>query len=137
MTCAYFSVSAILNCFKPWLLIYSPNVFFKSVGLNAIWTFGIVASYWVKQTKYRFLKSLVSNSLNSLSTKVLVISLALSGLKLKNITESLSSILATGLSPLNITVGSTNSSKTSFWYEASIAISADVAFTPSPLTIAS
>ena len=44
----------------------------------------------------------------------LVISLALSGLKLKNITESFSSIFATGSFPLQITVGTTNSSNTSF-----------------------
>jgi hypothetical protein len=68
----------------------------------------------VKHTKYRFLKSTVSKSLNSLSTNVLVISLALSGLKLKNITESFSSIFAIG-SPflLQITVGTTNSSNNS------------------------
>jgi len=56
----------------------------------------------------------VSNSLKLLSTNVLVISLALSGLKLKNITESFSDIVAIGSSPLQITVGSTNSSNTSF-----------------------
>lgn len=48
------------------------------------------------------------------STNALVISLALSGLKLKNITESFSSIFATGSFPLHITVGTTNSSNTSF-----------------------
>ncbi len=45
VTCAYFSVSAILNCVKPFLLIYSPNVFVSDSGLNATSTFGIVTSY--------------------------------------------------------------------------------------------
>ena len=116
--------------------MYSPNVFTKLSGLKAIFTFGIVSSYCVKQTKNKFI-FLVSNSLKSLSTNVLVNSLALSGLKLKNITESFSSIVATGVSPLQITVGLTNSSNTSFWYDASIALKAVVAFSPTPFTIAS
>ena len=56
----------------------------------------------------------VSNPSNSGSTIALVISLALSGLKLKKITESFSPIVAIGVSLLTITVGSTNSSNTSF-----------------------
>ena len=71
------------------------------------------------------------------STIALVISLALSGLKLKKITASFSDIVAIGLSPLHIKVGSTNSSKTSFWYESSIAVIADAALFPSPFTSAS
>jgi DNA (cytosine-5)-methyltransferase 1 len=44
VTCAYFSVSAILNCLKPFLAITSPKVFFNSCSLKAIFTFSIVAS---------------------------------------------------------------------------------------------
>ena len=44
VTCAYFSVSAILNCVYPNLLTYSPNVLTNGSFLNAIFTFGIVSS---------------------------------------------------------------------------------------------
>ena len=44
VTCAYFSVSAILSCAKPCFDIYSPNVFFNSSFLKAMCTFGIVSS---------------------------------------------------------------------------------------------
>ena len=64
-------------------------------GPNAICTFGIVISYSVKHTKKHFIGDF-SNPLKSSHTIALVISLALSGLKLKNITESSSLILATG-----------------------------------------
>ena len=50
VTCAYFSVSAILNCLYPNLLIYSPNVFVNCCGKNATFTLGIVLSYCVIQT---------------------------------------------------------------------------------------
>ena len=84
------------------------------------------------QTKHKSKSFLVSNSLNSGSTSVLVICLALSGLKLKKITESCGSIFATGASPLHITVGSINSSNTSFWYDASTACIAELALFPFP-----
>ena len=105
--------------------------------MNATSTFGNVSSYGVIQTKHKSKSFLVSKSLNSGSTNVLLISLALSGLRLKNITESWGSIFATGVSPLHITVGSINSSKISFWYDASTACIADEALFPTPLTIAS
>ena len=44
VTCAYFSVSAILNCVSPASLTTSPNVFFSGSFLNAMCTFGIVSS---------------------------------------------------------------------------------------------
>ena len=70
----------------------------------------------MKHTKYNGdISFFVSNPSNSGSTRLLVICLALSGLKLKNITESFFSIVAIGSFPLHITVGSTNSSNTSFW----------------------
>ena len=32
--------------------IYSPKVLVRDSGLKATWTLGMVASYWVMQTKY-------------------------------------------------------------------------------------
>ena len=83
------------------------------------------------ETNTKFKVSLLNPS-NTLSLIALVISLALSGLKLKNITESCGSIYATGASPLHITVGSINSSNTSFWYDASTACIAELALFPFP-----
>ena len=114
VTWAYFSVSAILNCFFPNLLTTSPNVFTNSSDLNATFTFGIVSSYSVIHTKSISNLSVLNPS-NLSSTIALVNCLALSGLKLKNITESPFSTFANGLSFASvITVGTTNSSNTSF-----------------------
>ena len=94
-----------------------------------------VLSYWVIVTKVRFKVSLL-NPANSLSFIALVNSLALSGLKLKNTTESPFFIVAVGWPSSSITHGITNSSVFSSWYEFSIASTADDAFSPSPKTIA-
>ncbi len=59
------------------------------------------------------IKPLARSNLSKLSSQnVRVISLALSGRKLKNITESPGLIVATGLPPSVITAGTTNSSLT-------------------------
>ena len=113
VTCAYFSVSAIRACFKPFFARNSPNVFVISSFTNATCLFSIVTSYSVKQTNVVFTLSPLSNPVNSSSQRVLVISLALSGRKLKKITESFSLIVASGAPSFTMTVGSTNSSVTS------------------------
>ena len=88
----------------------------------------------MKHTYVNFKKSL-SKPVNLSSQNALVISLALSGLKLKKITESPSFTNDNGW-PFSsvITVGNTNSSVLSFAYESSTALTASVALTPSPVT---
>ena len=96
------------------MLTTSPNVFTNTSDLNATFTFGIVSSYSVIHTKSISNLSVLNPS-NLSSTIALVNCLALSGLKLKNITESPFSTFANGLSFASvITVGTTNSSNTSF-----------------------
>src|SRR4030065_2581457 len=51
VTWAYFSVSAILNCFKLFFDMTSPRVFFISWGGKAIRALNDL-SYWVIHTKY-------------------------------------------------------------------------------------
>ena len=63
----------------------------------------------MKHTNVVLILEPLSNPVKSSSQNVLVISLALSGRKLKNITESLSLTVATGSPFLVITVGITNS----------------------------
>ena len=71
--------------------------------------------------------------MNLSSQNALVISLALSGLKLKKITESFSFTTDKGFPFSVITVGTTNSSVTFSAYEASIAATALSACFPSPV----
>ncbi len=76
----------------------------------------MVTSYSVKHTNVISLGAFtLSNPSKSVSQNVLLISLALSGRKLKNIIESLSFILPIALpSSFTIAVGITNSSVLSF-----------------------
>ena len=89
--------------------------------MNAISTLGIVASYSVIHTNFTGnIPFRLSKPLKSGSTKVLVISLALSGRKFMNMMESPAFI---GSAPSIIT-GTTNSSVTPSAYESSIAFTA-------------
>ena len=89
VTCAYFSVSAMRSCLRPFSEMYSPKVFASDCGLNATCTFGIVASYCVMQTYVSGKKPFFrSKPEKSGSTNVRVISRARSGRKLKKMTES-------------------------------------------------
>ena len=110
VTCAYFSVSAILACVISFTARNSPNVFVISVLWKATNLFSIVTSYSVKHTNVVLTLSPLSNPSKLSSQNVLVISLALSGLKLKKMIESFSLIVATGAPSFTITVGNTNSS---------------------------
>ena len=136
VTCAYFSVSAILACFILWAARYSPNVFLTSTFLNAINLLGIVTSYSVKHTNVRSNFFSLAKPSKSSAQKALVIWRARSGLKLQNTTESPSVIVATGCPSFLITVGRTNSSVTSLAYEFLIAWTGSVSSTPSPFVIA-
>ena len=88
VTCAYFSVSAILACVLPFAARNCPNVLSSSTFLNAISLFGIVTSYSVKHTYFTCFLVPRSNPSKSSQQNTLEISRARSGLKLKKITES-------------------------------------------------
>ena len=92
----------------------SPNVFVIAIFSNATVLFGIVTSYSEKQTNFKLnLPFLLSKPVKSSAQNALVISLARSGRKLKNTTESFSLIVAIALPSFATTVGTTNSSVTS------------------------
>ena len=104
--------------------------------LNATSLLGIVPSYSVKHTNVTSFLAALSKPSNSSIQNALVISLALSGRKLKNTTESLSETVATGAPFSTITVGTTNSSVTSLAYESAIAVTGHCASSPMPSVIA-
>ena len=116
VTCAYFSVSAILACLSPLAASHSPNVFVTSTLWNATDLLGIVGSYSVKHT-YLISSLFLSKPLKSSSQNALVISLARSGLKLKKMIESPSFTIVRGSPLSHTTVGTINSSVTPSSYD--------------------
>ena len=137
VTCAYFSVSLTLNCLTPARERTSPRMFFMSWGLKrtgrlSLWSYSVMQ---MKETSAGLCPR--SKPSKSRSTNALVISLALSALKLKKKTASFSSTFPTGRPFSTMAVGVTNSSVSPSEYASFIARTGSSLCLPCPFTIAS